>query len=78
MTSEVASAVDRYLTEECPDATAGFVYGSVATGKARPGSDVDCFVLLARQPSAAETERLRSGFVRLQEQLATRRTWSIP
>ncbi|MFI1163278.1 nucleotidyltransferase family protein [Streptomyces sp. NPDC020801] len=69
MTSTVTAAIDQYLHKMCPHAIGVFIYGSVATGQAGPGSDIDCFVLLAEPETAETTTHLRSGFVELQRHL---------
>ncbi|MFG3041762.1 nucleotidyltransferase domain-containing protein [Streptomyces sp. NPDC048330] len=68
MTSSVTAAVDQFL-EMCPRAIGAFIYGSVAVGRARHGSDIDCFVLLAEPEADETTTRLRSGFAELQRDL---------
>lgn len=65
----VVAAIDQLLTDQARDAVAAFVYGSVATGQARPSSDVDACVLLAQPVSTATAQQLRASFVQLQERL---------
>lgn len=69
VSGDVVAAIGRLLTDRPCGAVAAFVYGSVATGRAGPSSDVDTCVLLARPLSASETERLRTSFVDLQKRL---------
>lgn len=69
MTSIVTAAIDQYLRNTCPQAIGAFIYGSVATGRAGPGSDIDCFVLLAQPETAEMATQLRSGFAELQSDL---------
>ncbi|MFE6333976.1 nucleotidyltransferase domain-containing protein [Streptomyces sp. NPDC057798] len=69
MTITVTAAIDQYLHDTCPHAIGVFIYGSIATGRAGPGSDIDCFVLLAESETAETTTRLRSGFAELQSRL---------
>jgi predicted nucleotidyltransferase len=68
--TQVIAEVARFLaTHAHQHVTAAFIYGSVATGHARPGSDIDCFLLLTRELEPAPGERLRSGFTLLQQRL---------
>lgn len=66
MSGDVVPAVARFLTMHAPGLVAAFVYGSVASGDAGPGSDLDCFVMLESPPDAASRERLRTDFGALQ------------
>ncbi|MFE9407321.1 nucleotidyltransferase family protein [Streptomyces sp. NPDC006704] len=69
MTSSVTAAVAQYLHDMCTGAIGAFIYGSVATGRAGPDSDIDCFVLLVESGTADEMTRLRSGFAEVQRDL---------
>ncbi|MFD0404123.1 nucleotidyltransferase domain-containing protein [Kitasatospora sp. NPDC127116] len=69
MSSELVSQVSRFLEQHAPGLVAAFVYGSVATGHAGPGSDIDCFVMLDNLPDPGTREQLRVGFGRLQTAL---------
>ncbi|HEX8346922.1 MAG TPA: nucleotidyltransferase domain-containing protein [Actinoplanes sp.] len=46
-----------------------FVYGSVAAGRAGPGSDIDCFVITASDLDGPQHRRLDAGFAELQRTL---------
>jgi Polymerase beta, Nucleotidyltransferase len=48
---------------------AAFIYGSVAAGRNRPGSDLDCFVLTEQGLVGAERRRIKAGFATLQREL---------
>ena len=68
--AEVAREVERFLARAAPvEAHAAFIYGSVAAGRAGPASDIDCFVLVAENTDTKTRERLRSGFIDLQQRL---------
>lgn len=69
VSADVTGAIDRLLAERSCEAVAAFVYGSVATGRAGPTSDVDTFVLLARPLPDEAVRELRTSFVDLQKQL---------
>lgn len=62
----VASTVERLLGDA---ALAAFVYGSVATGGASAGSDIDVFVIVDGEPSAVDRHRVGRAFVELQHAL---------
>jgi predicted nucleotidyltransferase len=66
----IAGVVAEFLTCSAPvEVTAAFVYGSVAADRAGPGSDIDCFVLLAEGTNTVLRERIRSAFTDLQRRL---------
>jgi predicted nucleotidyltransferase len=68
--TQVIAEVARFLAAHAREhVAAAFIYGSVATGRARSGSDIDCFLLLTREPGPALRERLRSDFTLLQQRL---------
>ncbi|WP_020216756.1 nucleotidyltransferase domain-containing protein [Salinispora cortesiana] len=49
--------------------SAAFVYGSVATGRDGPGSDLDCFVLTRWDLDGPQRRRAQAGFAALQRAL---------
>ena len=59
---ELATALREYLASQS-DVVAGYIFGSVAQGRARPGSDVDVAVLLSDDldGEARFMRRLRLG-----------------
>lgn len=62
--------VGRFLTDTLGSSlVAAFVYGSVATGTARPGSDLDCFTLTARALPASTRSATGVSFSTLQRTL---------
>lgn len=69
MSGAVVTAIDQLLTDQPYDVVAAFVYGSVATARAGPSSDVDSCVLLAQPVSTAAACQLRTHFIQLQERL---------
>lgn len=53
---ELIAALQRYFAAQ-PDVVAAYLFGSQATGKARPGSDVDTAVLLSEEDGLIRLER---------------------
>jgi len=53
---ELIEALRRYFAEQ-PDVVAAYLFGSRATGRARPGSDVDTAVLLLEEDGLARFYR---------------------
>jgi predicted nucleotidyltransferase len=67
----VVEAAQRLLDRfDCIDSA--FVYGSVAHGTARPGSDVDLFLITVTEPDADVRTRLHAAAERLQRELGYR------
>jgi hypothetical protein len=62
--------VASFLADQLGDVlVAAFIYGSVAAGRIRPGSDIDCFVLTGRELSQHERHEVSVRFAELQRQL---------
>jgi predicted nucleotidyltransferase len=60
----------RLLAEHLGDTlVSAFVYGSVAAGRAGPGSDIDCFVITADDLGEPQCRRLGAEFAELQRTL---------
>ncbi|MDQ7909100.1 nucleotidyltransferase domain-containing protein [Phytohabitans sp. ZYX-F-186] len=51
------------------DLVAAFIYGSVAAGRAGPGSDLDCFVLIKKPLGTAQMKLVKAEFGILQSGL---------
>lgn len=70
MSGDIVAPIRRFCAEDGCDLIAGaFVYGSVAAGSARPGSDIDCFALLTDEVTARQRHQLATGFANLQRRL---------
>ncbi|GAA4714934.1 nucleotidyltransferase domain-containing protein [Phytohabitans rumicis] len=62
----IASFLDEHLGS---DLVAAFIYGSVASGRAGPASDLDCFVLVRKPLASADLETVKTDFGVLQRRL---------
>jgi Nucleotidyltransferase domain len=66
----VIEVLAAFLRDElAEDAVAGFVYGSVAHGRAGPGSDIDFFVVTRRPLAPARRDAVGRSFAALQRSL---------
>jgi predicted nucleotidyltransferase len=64
--------------DDAIDIEAAFIYGSVATGTAGPGSDIDLFVITARSPAPAALAALRTRSLSMQTGLGFRPDLDYP
>ncbi|MFL6076975.1 MAG: nucleotidyltransferase domain-containing protein [Mycobacteriales bacterium] len=62
----VASFLEEQLGDEL---AAAFIYGSVASGRARCGSDIDCFVITVRELASYRRHQVAVRFATLQRAL---------
>lgn len=71
MSAPAGAVVDatRRLLDEVDGVDGAFVYGSVAHGTARPGSDVDLFLVTVTELAPGERDRLRADAEHLQRTL---------
>jgi polymorphic toxin system nucleotidyltransferase-like protein len=59
--------ITAFLADQLGDElVAAFVYGSVASGRRKPGSDIDCFVLTRDELTPQRRTQIASGFTELQ------------
>src|SRR5258708_20631937 len=64
------ASINSFLEEQLGDELAAtFIYGSVASGRAHPGSDIDCFVITVRELTSDHRGRTAMRFAELQRNL---------
>ena len=56
--NQIIAKIIHPVLNECRDIVAAYVFGSVATGSQRPGSDIDIAVLLAEGPACRNRKAL--------------------
>ncbi len=70
MTEPVATAIAGFLAcQDDLEVLAALIYGSVATGRATPDSDIDCLVVVSEDPVSSVGARVRAEFADLQQRL---------
>jgi len=70
MTGPIATAIAGFLAcQDDLEVLAALIYGSVATGRATPDSDIDCLVVVSEDPVPGVGDRVRAEFADLQRRL---------
>jgi len=70
MTEPIATAIAGFLAcQEALEVLAALIYGSVATGRATPDSDIDCLVVVSEDPVPSVVARVRAEFADHQQRL---------